>query len=209
MVRRARVFRYRSMANGRFGRLDAFASKTPESCRRLDLGEPALMELRQLYDEQTGLEGVVGSSLRHQMAPPIRKSNFDRRVFHLVRIKADLPHFTFHDLRKASASLRLAAGDNIKVVQQYLGHKDPRLTMRLYLKASPRQMHEAAGTLDRLRRSQPPKNEGTFEGTSTILPHALDTEIKCKPLFYKASSALGRSRFRTCDPSRVKRVLYR
>ena len=48
-----------------------------------------------------------------------------------------------------------------------------------------------------------------FEGTGHILPLALDATSALKALPDNALRKFGRSRVRTYDPSRVKRVLYR
>ena len=55
----------------------------------------------------------------------LRGSNFDRRVWYLIRKAAGIPDtFVFHDLRHTQASLMLAAGVDLKVIQKRLGHRD-------------------------------------------------------------------------------------
>jgi integrase len=65
-----------------------------------------------------------GSVLRH--------SNFDRRVFRPAVKVAGLAPLTKHDLRHTAASLAVASGANVKVVQRMLGHKTATLTLDLY-----------------------------------------------------------------------------
>ncbi len=55
-----------------------------------------------------------------------------RTRFNRLLRKAGLPHIRFHDLRHTSASLLLAADVHPKIVQERLGHADPRLTLALY-----------------------------------------------------------------------------
>jgi integrase len=43
-----------------------------------------------------------------------------------------VPRVTFHDLRRSYGSLMLNAGARIEVIQQVLGHADPRMTRRTY-----------------------------------------------------------------------------
>lgn len=53
------------------------------------------------------------------------------RTWYKLRRKAGLPpNFRIHDLRHAYASRLVSAGESLYVVQQLLGHADPRTTMR-------------------------------------------------------------------------------
>ena len=53
---------------------------------------------------------------------PIRKSNFQRRVFKPLLTAAEVPTVRFHDLRHTSATLMLSQGVHPKIVQTRLGH---------------------------------------------------------------------------------------
>lgn len=60
-------------------------------------------------------------------------SNFDRNVWYPIRTAAGLPDtFKFHDLRHTQASLMLASGVDLKVIQQRLGHRDFATTANIY-----------------------------------------------------------------------------
>jgi len=60
-------------------------------------------------------------------------SNFDRRVWHPIRKAAELPEdFHFHELRHTHVSLLLAAGIDLKTIQQRVGHADYALTANCY-----------------------------------------------------------------------------
>lgn len=60
-------------------------------------------------------------------------SNFDRRVWHPIRKAAGLPEaFHFHELRHTHVSLMLAAGIDLKTIQQRVGHADYSLTANTY-----------------------------------------------------------------------------
>lgn len=64
---------------------------------------------------------------------PLRKSNFQRRVWEPLRKTAKLSDdLRFHDLRHTSASLLLKTGIHPKVVQERLGHSDIRTTLQTY-----------------------------------------------------------------------------
>ena len=55
----------------------------------------------------------------------LRGSNFDRRLWYPIREAAGIPNrFVVHDLRHTQASLMLAAGVDLKVIQKRLGHRD-------------------------------------------------------------------------------------
>jgi integrase len=55
-----------------------------------------------------------------------------RREFQIVLDAAKLPHMRIHDLRHTCASLLLAQGVHIKVVQEILGHSHVSLTLDTY-----------------------------------------------------------------------------
>ena len=65
----------------------------------------------------------------------------------LIR-KTGLPLVRFHDLRHSHASQLLAAGVNIKVVAERLGHTDPAVTLRVYSHLMPDAQAEAAARID-------------------------------------------------------------
>lgn len=81
----------------------------------------------------------------------LRASNFRRDVWdHAVR-EAGLTDVVPHGLRHTAASLAIAAGADVKVVQQMLGHKSATMTLDLYghlfeqrLDEVAERLHEAA-----------------------------------------------------------------
>jgi len=60
--------------------------------------------------------------------------------------RAGITDFRFHDLRHTFASHLVMSGVNIRAVQQLLGHKDIKMTMR-YSHLSPQHLQEAVGLL--------------------------------------------------------------
>ncbi len=63
----------------------------------------------------------------------LRSSNFDRSVWYPIRKAAGIADtFVFHDLRHTQASLMLAAGVDLKVIQKRLGHRDFATTANTY-----------------------------------------------------------------------------
>ncbi|KOV87480.1 integrase [Streptomyces sp. NRRL WC-3618] len=55
---------------------------------------------------------------------------------------------TPHKLRHTAASLAIAAGADVKVVQLMLGHKDASMTLNVYGHLSPDRLDEVADALD-------------------------------------------------------------
>ena len=85
-----------------------------------------------------------------------RGSNFDRNVWHPIRKSAGISDdFKFHDLRHTQASLMLAAGVPMKVVQNRLGHSDFAVTANTYSHLLQGAQAEAAEQLDRLFENVP------------------------------------------------------
>lgn len=70
-----------------------------------------------------------------------------RRYFERAVQRAGIEHFVFHDLRHTFASYLVMSGASLKVVQQLLGHKDIKMTLR-YSHLSQEHLHEAVGRLN-------------------------------------------------------------
>lgn len=62
----------------------------------------------------------------------LRAGNFRRDVFAPATRSIGLAGLVPHGLRHTAASLAIAAGADIKVVQQMLGHKSATMTLDLY-----------------------------------------------------------------------------
>lgn len=62
----------------------------------------------------------------------LRNTNFRPRFFDPAANRAGLAGLTPHELRHTAASLAVAAGANVKVVQQMLGHASAAMTLDVY-----------------------------------------------------------------------------
>jgi integrase len=71
----------------------------------------------------------------------------NRRLAKILKA-ADLPVITFHGLRHSAASILLAMGQSVKVVQEILGHANPAITLTVYGHVTPRIHREAMNDLD-------------------------------------------------------------
>ncbi|MET9690120.1 site-specific integrase [Streptomyces sp. NPDC006514] len=95
---------------------------------RLDWGE-AWVETGRMFTREDG-------SFIH---PGWLTDQFER----LVELSG-LPPIRLHDLRHVAASLMLAAGVDIKIVSETLGHSETRVTHDIYQSVMPKQAAEAA-----------------------------------------------------------------
>lgn len=70
--------------------------------------------------------------------------NFLTHRFHTLVIASGLPPIRLHDLRHGAATLALAAGDDLKVVQGLLGHASIVVTADIYTSVLPQLYHDSA-----------------------------------------------------------------
>ncbi|KWT62885.1 hypothetical protein ADL21_06250 [Streptomyces albus subsp. albus] len=86
---------------------------------------------------------------------PLRYSNFRSRTFDKAAEAAGLGDLgvTPHKLRHTAASLAIAAGADVKVVQLMLGHKSAAMTLDIYGHLWPDRLDEVADALDVGRRA--------------------------------------------------------
>ncbi len=97
-----------------------------------------------------GLDDLVFQGTRGGV---LRNGNFNRRTFGPAAIAIGQPRLTPHGLRHTAASLAIAAGGNVKVVQQMLGHATASMTLDLYGHLFPDQLDDVADRLDVIGRA--------------------------------------------------------
>ena len=83
----------------------------------------------------------------------LRASNFRRDVFGPAARTAGFEGLVPHELRHTAASLAIASGADVKVVQQMLGHKSATMTLDLYGHLFPDRLDEVADALDAAARA--------------------------------------------------------
>jgi integrase len=108
-----------SEVNGRFHRV---STKT-YAVRRLPIPSTVMNHL----PERT--EGLVFPT---RYGNPVRSAWFRAGVFHPACTKAGVRPLRIHDLRHTCASLLIKGGANPKMVQQWMGHQDVRMTLNTY-----------------------------------------------------------------------------
>ena len=95
---------------------------------------PKRIDTRYLFADERG-ESVSGNKVS--------------MAFRRACKKAGIEDFSLHDLRHHFASYLTMAGENLRVVQELLGHKDPKMTMR-YSHLSSEHLKQAVERLDDL-----------------------------------------------------------
>lgn len=82
----------------------------------------------------------------------LRLQNFRHTVWEPATRSVGLTGLTPHSLRHTAASLAIAAGADVKVVQQMLGHKSATMTLDLYGHLYDDRLDEVAERMDAARR---------------------------------------------------------
>jgi|SRR5579875_1276559 len=136
------------------GRLQLIAPKTARSRRTLELPAPVVAALRAHQRRQHAERLAAGPAWQESglvftsaHGTPLDPRNVVRH-FHGLLAQAGLPPKRFHDLRHTAASLLLAEGVDIRVVQQILGHSQIALTANLYAHVMPVLLKDAARKME-------------------------------------------------------------
>ena len=102
-----------------------------------------LRQLRTHWEKATGGVTADGWVFANPDGAHWSPSHITHTFRRLIR-DAALPPVRFHDLRHGAASLSLAAGNDLKIVQALLGHTSIVLTADTYTSVLPCLAHQAA-----------------------------------------------------------------
>jgi integrase len=128
--------------------------------RRTKNNEPKMIPINQtLYAELQRLPRHLHSDYVFCNAAGVPYDEV-KRSFHTACRKAGVRDFRFHDLRHSFASHLVMNGINLKTVQDLLGHKDIRMTLR-YAHLSREHLQTAVGVLDRSFEVGTKREQGT------------------------------------------------
>jgi hypothetical protein len=87
---------------------------------------------------------------------PCRRDRFTHEFEDLLVERTNLPPIRLHDLRHGAASLSLAAGNDLKSVQEMLGHASMSFTADYYVSLYPGTRHQAAEKISASLFAAPP-----------------------------------------------------
>ena len=132
-------------AEGKGYQLVRESPKTKRSIRTVALTELA----RKGIADERQRHPRVGYIFATADGQPLDPRNVTR-AFSLQLKRAGLPAMRFHDLRHAYATLMLAAGVPLRVVQHSLGHTSIALTAAVYAHVLPELSRSSADQFDRL-----------------------------------------------------------
>lgn len=91
-----------------------------------------------------------GLMFASEAGAPLHHNNLSVRYFKPLLPKAGLPDLRLYDLRHSAATLRLANGENPKIVSEMLGHASIVLTLDTYSHVLPEMQAASAARLDAL-----------------------------------------------------------
>jgi integrase len=99
------------------------------------------------------------------------RPTWKRRIFDPAAAAANLtpPTLRVHDLRHTAASLWIASGASVKVIQQQLGHKTASMTLDVYSHLFPDELDAQAARLDALRSAAPADSVRTVPSDAEVI----------------------------------------
>ncbi len=133
------------------GRLVVTAPTSAASSRTLPLDSTTAAVLARHRQQATaaGRDVTSGFVFTRPDGRPCRPDYLSRHFRHLISTTG-LPPVRLHDLRHGAATLMLAAGADLKVVQDLLGHASIVLTADTYTSVLPEVARDAAEATARL-----------------------------------------------------------
>ncbi|WP_165966572.1 tyrosine-type recombinase/integrase [Actinomadura sp. 7K507] len=125
-------------------------TKTPHSNRVIALDRTTVTALRAHRSRQRAEQEAFGEGYRDSgyvftnlNGEPVSPGWLTHQFQRLIA-EQDMPPIRLHDLRHGAATLALAAGVELKVVQEMLGHSSIVLTADTYTSVLPQVAHTAA-----------------------------------------------------------------
>ena len=114
--------------------------KTKSSYRTLPLIPYVEEELKKEYEHQAEMRRMFGKSYNQQYTEYVCVDAIGRLInpnyvsdhFQVILKRCGLKRVRFHDLRHSCASLMLANGIQMKMIQDWLGHSDMSTTANIY-----------------------------------------------------------------------------
>ncbi|HJT56201.1 MAG TPA: site-specific integrase [Ktedonobacteraceae bacterium] len=136
--------------------------KTKAGRRKVMLPGVVIKALRGQQEQQAKMRlalsakwhdlGLIFPTMQHNSKRPgdfLRASNVRASFKRLLKL-AGLPDVRFHDLRHSVATILFAAGIDLKVISELLGHSSIAVTSDVYAHLLPDKQHEVANKMDDL-----------------------------------------------------------
>jgi integrase len=101
---------------------------------------------------------------------PLRVTNWNQRTFTptATSVGPMPPKLRVHDLRHTAASLMIASGAGVKIVQQQLGHRSATLTLDRYAHLFPDELDALSSALDGLKARTPAASSRTAAESGAV-----------------------------------------
>lgn len=135
------------------GKIILLEPKTAKGKRKVEVAKNVLDELKQHKIRQNSERLEIGELWQNndlifcqEDGSPINPNSFRRRFARLLE-RIGLPAKRFHDLRHTFASILLSEGEDIKRIQDMLGHANPRITLETYSHVMPGKKRETANKI--------------------------------------------------------------
>lgn len=126
-------------------RFEVYAPKT-DTTRTV----PVPPHLRADLEHLANTRNTGGPLFVTPSGSPVRPDNYRTRIFTPAARKIKLPErATVHDLRHTFASNLIAAGVNVKTVQEILGHASPVITLDVYAGVFDEDVDDAGAAISR------------------------------------------------------------
>ena len=127
------------------------APKSEKSRRSIPLTKVVVEALklhkdRMRFEKHYRLDGYVFCTKNGTAVIP---RNFDK-TFHMLRIRAGIPHTTPHGLRHTFVTRLLELGENLKVIQELVGHAKMGITADIYSHVTEKLKRRATDKLDQV-----------------------------------------------------------
>lgn len=131
------------------GRVDLKSPKTRAGRRSVTIGATLVKQLRE-HLERMRREGLADSVwlFCDKAGEMLLRGADPGSSFVRTLARAGLPKIRIHDTRHTHATLLLAAGVNVKVVSERLGHADVVITLKTYGHVMPNMQADAASQVD-------------------------------------------------------------
>ncbi len=124
-----------------------YPTKTKTSNRKIDLGPAMMSELKKW--KVACPPNDLNLIFPNEAGQPLNHNNVVGRYFNKALKDAKVKRIRWHDMRHTFASLLIEQGENIKYIQNQLGHSSPTVTLNVYAHLMKSVNQEAACRLEK------------------------------------------------------------